>query len=134
MYIKRRRKTILYELELDRNLWYNASHKATTQKDVMLKEYKAQTMIGVWGGFLFGCLGYVVSRLGFSYYVYFGYTMMAGGYVLLACGGYMYGRGKGYGWLVNLLGLLGLFGLLILYVLRDKSALILKKRRKEGLV
>ena len=106
--------------------------RRTTRKDAMLKEYRAQTIIGVWGGFLFGCLGYIVSRQGASY-LYFGYTMVAGGYVLMACGGYMYGRGKGHGWLVSSLGILGPLGLLVLYVLRDKSALVLRKRRKEGL-
>jgi len=108
------------------------SIKRTTGKETMLKEYRAQTIIGVWGGFLFGGLGYIVSRQGASYF-YFGYAMIAGGYVLMACGGYMYGRGKGYGWLVSSLGILGPLGLLILYVLRDKSALVLRRRRKEGL-
>ncbi|MDD5018846.1 MAG: hypothetical protein PHH75_01560 [Candidatus Omnitrophica bacterium] len=101
-------------------------------ENFMLKEYKAQALMSVWGGFLFGALGYVVTYLG-SPHGYFGYVMMTGGYVLLACGGYMYARGKGYGWVMGLLGILGPVGLLILYVLRDKSALILRKRRKEGL-
>lgn len=131
MYIKSRRKTILYEK--DGNLWYNAFHRTPTGKDAMLKEYRTQTILGVWGGFLSVGLGYLVSCLGSSYF-YFGYAMMAGGYILLACGGYMYGRGKGYGWLVSFLGILGPLGLLILYVLRDRSARVLKKRRKEGLV
>ena len=99
----------------------------------MLKEYKGQALIGVWGGFLFGILGYLVSFPGSSY-VYFGYAMLIGSYVLLACGGYMYARGKGYGWAVGLLGIFGPLGLVVLYVLRDKSALILRKRRKEGLL
>ncbi len=98
----------------------------------MLKEYRTQTIIGVWGGFFFGCLGYLVASLGASY-LYFGYMMIAGGYILLACGGYMYARGKGYGWVVGLIGVLGPAGLLILYVLRDRSALVLRRRRKEGL-
>jgi len=47
------------------------------------------------------------------------------------CGAYMYARGKGYSALAGLLGVFWAPGLLVLYVLRDRSGAILKKRRRE---
>jgi hypothetical protein len=97
----------------------------------MLKEYKMQTILGVGGGVFFLLFGFFMTPLPQAAYVSFGRLMMAGGYILLGCGVFMYARGKGYSWVVGLCGLLGPLGLLILYVLRDRSRMVLKKRQKE---
>ncbi|MFA5038782.1 MAG: hypothetical protein WC732_03790 [Candidatus Omnitrophota bacterium] len=96
----------------------------------MLKEYKTQTIICVWGGFLFCGLGYLAAHPD-SPHPYFGYALFAGGYLMNVCGAYMYARGKGYSALAGLLGVFWAPGLLVLYVLRDRSGAILKKRRRE---
>jgi hypothetical protein len=97
----------------------------------MLKEYKTQALLGIWGGVLFFCVGFVISAKPCMSYLYFGRAIMAGGYILCVCGGFMYARGKGHGWLMGLWSILGPLGLLILYVLKDKSRMILKQRKKE---
>ena len=97
----------------------------------MLKEYKTQTIMGVWGGVSFSVFGYFMMTLPQASYSSFGRLMMIGGYILLVCGAFMYARGKGYGWGTGLCGFLGPLGLLILYVLRDRSRIVLKKRQKE---
>jgi len=96
----------------------------------MLKEYKLQAILGIWGGIFFVLFGYLISPSESSYR-YFGHALMVGGYVLLVCGAVMYARGKGYRWVVGLCGICGPLGLLILYALRDRSAHVLKKRQKE---
>lgn len=98
----------------------------------MLKEYKMQAILGIWGGVLFFVVGYAVAAKTSVGYLYFGRLVMIGGYILSVCGGFMYARGKGHSWPTGLWGLLGPLGLLVLYVLKDKSRLILKKRQKES--
>lgn len=98
----------------------------------MLKEYKMQAILGIWCGIIFFCIGYVVATKISVGYLFFGRTVMAGGYILSVCGSFMYAKGKGQSWLMGLWGLLGPLGLVVLYVLRDKSNMILKKRHKEA--
>ena len=96
----------------------------------MLREYKMQTFVCVWGGFVFGLFGFLISVPGTAYEV-FGRLLIAGGWVLMACGCFFYALGKGYGWSMGLMGLFGPLGAVFIYLLRDKSALMLKKRKKE---
>jgi hypothetical protein len=96
----------------------------------MLKDYRTQAAMGIWGGLLFFLLGYMMAVPETVYYQ-FGMAMLFGSYVLLVIGCFMYARGKGYGWSVGALGILGPPGLLILYLLRDKSAEVLKKQMRE---
>jgi hypothetical protein len=77
-------------------------------------------------------MGYMVSLLPQASYGYFGRMIMTGGYILFVCGCFMYSKGKGQSWYFGILGILGPLGLLILYVLRDKSKMVLKKRGKQG--
>lgn len=97
----------------------------------MLKEYKSQTILCVWGGFLFCGLGYLIAQPA-SPYPYFGHVLFIGGYLLNMCGAYMYARGKGYQPWVGLLGILWVPGLLVVYVLRDRSGEVLKRRQREA--
>lgn len=97
----------------------------------MLKEYRAQTILGVWGGLFFCAAGWLIFQTPLAYR-HFGALMLAGGYVLFVSGCIMYAKGKGWDGLWGLLGILGPPGLLFLYALRDKSKLILRRRRKEG--
>jgi hypothetical protein len=96
----------------------------------MLKEYKFQTSLCVWGGVFFGLFGFALAAPGTSYET-FGQLLMAGGYLLMACGCFLYARGKGYGWMMGLVGILGPVGVTFIYLLRDRSASLMKKRKKE---
>lgn len=93
----------------------------------MLKEYRMQTILGIWSGIVFFAFGYLVFSLSQVLYRCFGVTMMLGGYVLFICGCFMYVKGKGHSWYLGLFGFLGPIGLLILYVLKDRSKIVLKK-------
>ena len=97
----------------------------------MLKEYRLQAILGIWGGFLLFTLGFLVMSKHEAGYIFFGNTIMSGSYALFICGCFMYARGKGRSWYWGVLGLLGPLGLLVLYCLMDKSKYVLKKRRKE---
>ncbi len=97
----------------------------------MLKEYKLQTRLCAWGGLAFLGLAYFLGGLDEKDLVFFSRLLYLGGYVLTGCGAYMYGRGKGYGRILGALGALGPLGLLFIYLLRDRSGLVLKKRAKE---
>lgn len=96
----------------------------------MLKEYRLEALSSIWGGLLLSFFGYLLSGPA-SPYQYFGSLILGGGYLLTLCGSFLYARGKGYSWWVGGWGVLGPAGLLVLYVLRDKSSSILKKRRRE---
>jgi hypothetical protein len=96
----------------------------------MLREYKVQTFVCVWGGAAFGFFGYSLGILGASYEV-FGKLLMLGGYLLTGCGCVTYSRGKGYSWAMGFLGVLGPLGVFFIYLLRDRSPMLLKRRKKE---
>lgn len=96
----------------------------------MLREYKMQTSVCVWGGFVFGLFGFLIAIPGTAYEV-FGRLIMTGGYLMMACGCYLYARGKGYSWVVGLLGILGPAGVACVYLLRDRGAMVQKKRKQE---
>lgn len=96
----------------------------------MLKEYKLQTSTCVWGGVIFGLFGFLITTPGTSYAA-FGQLLMAGAYLLIFCGCFLYARGKGYGWAMGLVGILGPVGVVFIYLLRDRSGMMLKKRKKE---
>ena len=110
---------------------YGKIKKSGGGDKTILKEYKAQAILGVWGGIFFSVFGYFILSMPQTVYLYFGRMMMVGGYILLICGSFMYAKGKGYNWYVGLLGVLGILGLLILYCLKDRSTFILKKRQKD---
>jgi hypothetical protein len=95
----------------------------------MLKDYRTQAAMGIWGGLLFFLLGYMMAVPETSYYQ-FGMAMLFGSYVLLVIGCFMYARGKGYSWSVGSLGILGPLGLVVLYLLRDRSGEVLKKQMR----
>jgi len=97
----------------------------------MLKEYKLQTQLCAWGGLAFLGFAYFMGGLDDSGWVFFSRLLYIGGYLLTGCGTYMYGRGKGCGPAIGLVGALGPLGLLIVYVLKDRAGLVLKKREKE---
>lgn len=97
----------------------------------MLKEYRIQTVLGVWGGSLFFTFGAFLYSAADRVYSYFGLLMMLGGYVLFICGCFMYVKGKGHSWYFGLFGFFGPLGLLVLYVLKDNSKIILKRRLKK---
>lgn len=99
----------------------------------MLKEYRSQTIIGIWGGTCFFALGYFLTNAPQPVYVNFGRLIMSGGYALFISGNYMYAKGKGQSGYWGILGIFGPIGLLILYCLKDRSKFILKKRQKEVL-
>ncbi|MGE5280199.1 MAG: hypothetical protein ACM3L6_05615 [Deltaproteobacteria bacterium] len=90
-----------------------------------------QTRLCAWGGIVFLGLAYFMGGLEDAGWAFFGRLLYAGGYVLTGCGTYMYSRGKGYRAAVGLLGLLGPAGLAVVYVLRDRSGLVLKQRARE---
>ncbi len=97
----------------------------------MLKEYRLQTRLCAWGGLAFLGLAYFMGGLEDDGWVFFSRLLYLGGYVLTGCGAYMYGRGKGYEGLVAALGVLGPLGLFLVYLLRDRSGLVLKRRARE---
>ncbi len=96
----------------------------------MLRGYRAQAAVCFWGGVGFLLLGYFVGAPG-SGYETFGKVLMFGGYVLSVAAGFQYAQGKGYAWELGALGLLGPLGWVVLYVMRDRSAAVLKRRAKE---
>lgn len=98
----------------------------------MLNEYRSQTILGIWGGAAFFGLGYFFSGAPQAAYAYFGSAIMIAGYILFVCGCFMYAKGKGRSFWWGVLGLLGPLGLPLLYCLKDRSRLILKKRQKES--
>ena len=98
----------------------------------MLKDYKNQALVGIWGGIFFSGFGYLLTSASSVLYVNFGYLILTGGYVLFVLGCFMYSRGKGYSWIVGMLGFLGPVGLLLLYCLKDHSKRILAKQAKEA--
>ncbi len=97
----------------------------------MLKEYKIQTILGVWGGILSVLVGYYLSQGVQAVYVSFGRLTMTAGYVLFICGCFMYAKGKGRSFYWGITGLFGPLGLLLIYLLKDRSKIILKKRQRE---
>jgi len=99
----------------------------------MLKEYKVQSITGIWGGALFFALGYYFSGSSQMLYTSFGRIIMSAGYALFICGCFMYSKGKGRSFWWGILGVLGPLGLLVLYVLKDRSKIILKNRQKNQL-
>lgn len=105
----------------------------TDKREVsVLREYKTETVFCFWGSMLFFVLGFFLANSS-SHYLFYGYCLIAGGYVLSACACFTYAKGKGYGLVVSALGLLGPLGLLAIYVLRDRSGEVLKKRRRQEL-
>ena len=98
----------------------------------MLKEYKLQTILGIWGGLFFMLLGYFMASHRTTSIVFFGHAALIGGVALFVSGCFMYAKGKGYPWLMGLLCLLGPVGLLLLYALKDHGNLILKQREREN--
>jgi len=98
----------------------------------MLKEYKLQAILGIWGGFLLFALGFLVTGKDSSGYLFFGKAIMLCSYALFICGCFMYARGKGRSWYWGILGVLGPLGLLVLYCLMDRARFILKKRKLEA--
>ena len=97
----------------------------------MLKEYRTQVIIGIWGGFLFFLVGLLVASMPQAVYHAFGSLVMLGGYVLFVSGCFMYALGKGQSPYWGILGILGPAGLLVLYCLKDRSNIILVRRRRE---
>jgi hypothetical protein len=97
----------------------------------MLKDYKVQAILGIWGGVLFFSLGFLVGSIQQAGHLYFSRLIMAGGYLLFVCGCFMYVRGKGRSWYWGILGVFGPAGLLFLYCLKDRSRIVLKKHQKE---
>lgn len=96
----------------------------------MLKEYKMQAILGVWGGILFFAFGTFLFSASRDIYSYFALVIMLGGYILFICGCFMYVKGKGQNGFLGLFGILGPIGLLILYILKDNSKILLKERSK----
>lgn len=97
----------------------------------MLREYRIQTILGIWGGFLFFWAGYFSSSSKDRSAAIFGVVLMVLSYVLFICGCFMYSRGKGRSWYFGLMGFLGPVGLVFLYCLQDKSKMVMKRRQKE---
>jgi len=97
----------------------------------MLKEYRMQTRLCAWGGLAFLGLAFFLVGGSDQGWVFFGRLLYLGGYALTGCGAYMYGRGKGYGPRIVALGALGPLGLAVVFLLRDRSGLVLKRRAKE---
>ena len=97
----------------------------------MLKDYRVQAVVSVWGGMFLFCFGFLVTSMHEAFYAYFGYLIMAGSYLLFVCGCVMYAKGRGHAWFLGILGILGPLGLLFLYCLKDKSKKILAQREKE---
>lgn len=98
----------------------------------MLKEYKVQAVLGVWGGFSFFALGFLINLSRGTGHLFFGRLIMTGSFLLFVCGCFMYARGKGRSWYWGILGFLGPAGLLFLYCLADRSRMVLKKKRQES--
>jgi hypothetical protein len=94
----------------------------------MLKDYRLQSFLGIWGGVFFFALGVMISGATHAMYRVFSMMLEAGGYILFVSGCVMYAKGKGHRWYLGLLGILGPLGLLFLYVLKDKSGWASKKR------
>ena len=97
----------------------------------MLKEYRLQTRLCAWGGLAFLGLAYFMGGLEDDGWVLFSRFLYLGGYALTGCGAFMYGLGKGYRRGAAAAGVLGPVGLFLVYLLRDKSGLVLKKRARE---
>lgn len=100
----------------------------------MLNEYRMQSILGVWGGIFCFFIGFVIassSTPSGTANAIFGFAIMAGSYVLFVSGCFMYAKGKGHAWPLGLFGLLGPLGLLILYVLKDRSKIVLMERAKD---
>ncbi|HAJ56194.1 MAG TPA: hypothetical protein DCL35_00300 [Candidatus Omnitrophica bacterium] len=98
----------------------------------MLKEYRFQSVLGVWGGICFFAMGYVFASSPNAVYANFGKLIMSGAYALFISGCFMYAKGKGQSGYWGILGVFGPPGLLLLYCLKDRSKMILKKRQKES--
>jgi peptidoglycan/LPS O-acetylase OafA/YrhL len=96
----------------------------------MLSEYKTQAILGIWGGAAFFGLGYFLISMSQAVYRFFALPIAFGGFILFVCGCVMYSKGKGHSGFWGMLGILGPLGLLILYCLKDRSKIILKKRQK----
>ena len=73
----------------------------------MLREYKVQTRLCAWSGLFFLGLAYFMGGLEDDGWLLFSRFLCLGGYVLTACGTFMYGRGKGYEPVIGLAGVLG---------------------------
>ena len=84
-----------------------------------------------WGGIAFLGLAYFMGGFADSGWIFFSQVLYLGGFALTGCGTYMYGRGKGYAPSIGLLGLLGPLGLGIVFMMKDHSGLILKRRARE---
>lgn len=97
----------------------------------MLKDYRVQTIVGIWGGILFFGVGYLVSGMPQPLYASSGTLIMAGAYLLFVSGCFMYAKGKGQPLGLGFFGILGPLGLLLLYLFKDKSKMFLKKKQKE---
>jgi hypothetical protein len=97
----------------------------------MLKEYRFQALAGIWGGILFFAIGDLVASMPLAAYLYFSHLIKAGSYVLFVAGCFMYAKGKGHSWYWGALGVLGPLGLLLLYCLKDRSKMVLLKKKKE---
>ena len=100
-------------------------------KNAMLKEYKMQTRLCAWGGLAILGLAYFMGGLQDAGWVFFSRLLYVGGYALTGCGAFMYGLGKGYRRAAAAAGVLGPAGLLLVYLLRDRSALVLKERARQ---
>ncbi len=100
----------------------------------MLNEYRMQSILGIWGGLFCFFIGFMIASSatppGAANGI-FGFAIMAGSTVLFVSGCFMYAKGKGHAWLFGFFGLLGPLGLLVLYVLKDKSKIVLKERAKD---
>ncbi|MFH0877591.1 MAG: hypothetical protein V1863_05140 [Candidatus Omnitrophota bacterium] len=100
----------------------------------MLNEYKMQSRLGIWGGVFCFFIGRLIASSltpPGTANTFFGVAIMAGSTLLFISGCFMYAKGKGHAWPFGLFGLLGPLGLLVLYVLKDRSKIVLKERAKE---
>ena len=97
----------------------------------MLKEYRAQSILGIWGGAFFFALGYFFAHSTQGIFGHGGRVIMIAGYFLFVLGCFMYAKGKGRSIYWGILGISGPIGLLVIYCLSDKSKIVLKKRQKE---
>lgn len=97
----------------------------------MLKEYKMQSFLGIWGGILFFLIGFLITSLDKELYLVFGRLIMSASYLLFLSGCFMYSKGKGRGWFYGFFGLMGPVGLLLIYCLKDRSGIVLRRKKKE---